>query len=252
MKTSHQKTALCLLLVAAFVVSAGCPGKSSPTEPAGPAPVTLSLSLETAHFLLQYSEPDADKMDTYAAALEDNHRRITRDLDQTGLPRITGRFYPDDASYFAATGWPSGGSVQGLTIFSVVASPLQPSIPVHEFAHNVALHLDSTCDNNPTWLWEATAVWEAEEFVDPASVSCLASGNFPTLSDLNQRGGDCDIYRVGYTIVELLVETWGKADYRALIVSHGDTESVLGLSTEEFEAAWQAFVEERYLSGSTG
>ena len=118
---------------------------------------------------------------------------------------------------------------------------------MHEFAHNVALHLDSNCDNNPTWLWEATAVWEAEELVDPASLPCLTNGNFPTLTELNQRGGDCDIYRVGYTIAEFIVHQWGKADLRALIVSHGDIESLLGLSNEEFEAAWQEFVEERYL-----
>lgn len=250
MSMSAWRLGFGLLLIVLIGVAFGCGGGgggSSPTAPEPPAPVTLSLFMETAHFLLEYNERDANKMDAYAAALEDNWRRIVRDLDQRGLPKITGRFYPDNASYQAATGWPSGGSVQGLTIFSVVAEPLQPDIPVHEFAHNVALHLDSECANNPTWLWEATAVWESEQFVVPASIPCLADGNFPSLSDLNTRGGDCDIYRVGYTITEFIVETYGMADYRALIVSHGDTESVLGLTTRQFERAWQEFVEERYL-----
>jgi hypothetical protein len=210
-------------------------------------PVSLSLSMETAHFLLRYTAQDGDKMDAYAAALEASHPRITRDLGQPNLPTITGRFYPDQASYTAATGWDATGSVDGPTIFDVVASPLQLSLPVHEFVHNVALHLSPTA-NRPVWLWEATAVYEAEEFVHPATVPCLASGgDFPTLAQVSTRSGDCHIYRVGYTIVELIVERWGFAELRALIRSHGDTQSVLGLSTQEFEAAWEEFVEQRYL-----
>jgi hypothetical protein len=94
-------------------------------------------------------------------------------------------------------------------------------------------------------LWEATAVYEAEEFVHPATVPCLASGNFPSLAQL-LRSGDCNIYQVGYTLAELIVERWGFAELRALIRSNGDTQSVLGLSIQEFEATWQQFVEEWY------
>lgn len=203
--------------------------------------------METAHFHLQYTAQDADKMEAYAAALERSHPRITRDLRQPGLPRITGRFYPDRPSYTAATGWDSMGSVQGSTVFSVVASPLKLSRPVHEFVHNVAFHVTRTADE-PVWLWEATAVYEAEEFVHPASVPCLAGGgDFPTLAQVSVRSGDCNIYQVGYTIVALIVEGWGFEELRALIRSHGDTKSVLGLSTAEFEAAWHKFVEDRYL-----
>ena len=248
MKSTPPYTASCLLLVAALVACTGCRGSSSPTAPEIPAtPVSLSLSMETAHFLLQYTAQNTDKMDAYAAALEANHPRITRDLGQPNLARITGRFYPDQASYTAATGWDATGSVDGPTMFSVVASPLQPSVPVHEFVHNVALHLNPTA-HHTVWLWEATAVYEAEGFVHPATVPCLASGgDFPTLAQVSTRTGDCHIYLVGYTIVELIVERWGFAELRALIRSHGNTQSVLGLSTEEFEAAWQAFVEQRYL-----
>lgn len=209
-------------------------------------PVSLSLSMETAHFRLEYTAQDADKMDAYAAALEANHPRITRDLGQPNLPRITGRFFPDRASYTAATGWDATGSVDGPTMFSVVASPLQLSLPVHEFVHNVALHLNPDAYQT-VWLWEATAVFEAEEFVHPATVPCLADGDLPTLAQVSVRTGDCNIYRVGYTIVELIVERWGFAELRALIRADGDTQSVLGLSTREFEAAWEEFVEKRYL-----
>jgi hypothetical protein len=247
MKDTQTKTASCFLLVAALVAFAACRGGSTPTDPGMPTtPVSLSLSMETAHFLLRYTAQDADKMDAYATALEANRPRITRDLGQPGLPRITGRFYPDQASYTAATGWDATGSVDGPTMFSVVASPLQPSVPVHEFVHNVALHLNPDAFQT-MWLWESTAVYEAEDFVHPATVPCLAGGDFPTIAQVSTRSGDCNIYRVGYTIAELIVERWGFAELRALIRSDGNIESVLGLSTREFEAAWEQFVEQRYL-----
>jgi hypothetical protein len=34
---------------------------------------------------------------------------------------------------------------------------------------------------------------------------------------------------------------------RQLVVSRGDIESTLGISTAEFEARWRRFVEQRYL-----
>lgn len=248
MKSTRRKTHSYSLLAVALAAFAACRGASNPTAPDMPTtPVSLSLSMETAHFRLQYTAQDADKMDAYAAALEANHHRITRDLGQPNLPMITGRFYPDQASYTAATGWNATGSVDGPAMFSVVASPLNPSVPVHEFVHNVALHLTPTA-HQTMWLWESTAVYEAEEFVHPATVPCLADGgDFPTLAQVSTRSGDCNIYRVGYTIVELIVERWGFAELRALIRAHGDTQAILGLSTAEFEATWREFVERRYL-----
>lgn len=248
MKSTRRKTTSYILLATALAAFAACRGTSSPTDPGMPTtPVSLSLSMETAHFRLEYTAQDADKMVLYAEALKANYPRITRDLGQPGLPRITGRFYPDQASYTAATGYNATGSVAGPTVFDVVASPLQLSHPVHEFVHNVALHLTLSAYET-MWLWESTAVYEAEEFVHPATVPCLADGgDFPTLAQVSTRSGDCHIYRVGYTIVELIVERWGFVELRALIRAHGNTQSVLGLSTVEFEAAWQEFVEERYL-----
>ena len=70
MKGTKTKNASCFLLVAALVAFAACRGSSSPTGPGMPTtPVSLSLSMETAHFLLRYTAQDGDKMDAYAAAL---------------------------------------------------------------------------------------------------------------------------------------------------------------------------------------
>ncbi len=223
---------------------AGCSG-DSPTGPSQAPVLVLPLSLETAHFLLRFTEQDAHLMDSYAAELEGNYQRILSDLGQADIGRVTGRFYPDRASFTAATGWDATGSVQGPNTFSVVAAPLNLSLPVHEFVHNVSLHLNPQAQE-PVWLWEAVAVYEAGEFVHPSSVSCLANRQFPTLASLGRQGA-CTIYAVGYTIIELIVERWNMAAVRDLIASNGDVPGVLGLSTADFETAWYEFLEERYL-----
>ena len=237
----------CLLL--ALAPSLACDHATSPTDQ-GASPITeleLELELETEHFSLLYSQADADKMDAYATELETAYPRITADLDQKDLPRIVGRFYPDQASYTAFTGHGSLGSVQDRNLFSIVTVPFKASVPVHEFAHCVTLHLDGQAGNNPTWLWEAVAVYEARDLVNPLTVPCLASRNFPTLAQLNVRGGSCDIYQVGYTLTEYIVEGWGFAGLRDLIVAHGDPRESLGMSIEELQAGWWRFLEERYL-----
>jgi len=38
---------------------------------------------------------------------------------------------------------------------------------VHGFCHAVSLYVSPTFGNNPRWLWEAVALYENAEFVDP-------------------------------------------------------------------------------------
>jgi hypothetical protein len=220
-------------------------GSHSPTEPTPRPTLVLDLSLETAHFLLQYVEENAQLMDRYAEALEGSYERILHDLGRAQIGRVTGRFYPNRASFTAATGWDATGAVQGRSMFSVVASPFDPSLPVHEFVHNVTLHLNPDGDE-PVWLWEAVAVYEAGQFVDPANIPCMANGQFPSLASLG-RQGECNIYAVGYTIIEFILDRWDMAVIRELIVSNGNIPDVLGVSTADFEAEWHEFVEEQYL-----
>jgi hypothetical protein len=245
-----KRSAAATAVLALLPLVAACSHSRSPTDPGGPGggPVNnLPLQLSTEHFVLHYSTPSTGLMSAYSAALEQNWRRITRDLGQSSVPPIDGFFYPDRSSFTAATGYAdAGGSVEGPNRFHVVAIPLTLDRPVHEFAHNVTLHLAPAAGDNPIWLWEAVAVYESGELVPPASLPYLAAGNFPHLSQL-QRGGQYSIYDVGYTLAELIVEDWGFEGLRALIVSHGDIEGTLGISTEEFERRWREFVQRRYL-----
>jgi hypothetical protein len=238
--------AAAFLLVGALVMLS-C-GDSSPTGPA-PLPQAQPLTLEqsSANFTLQYSEPSAGLVSAYLAELEPNLPRVLTDLDVTLSGRIVGRLYPDFESFSAATGFTfGGGAASGPYLFHLVAIPYAPSDAVHEMAHVVTYHL-SRAGGNPVWVWESIAVYESRSFVPPSSIPDLVAGRFPTLAELNDFFHRPSIYQVGYTICEFIVEEWGWEAVRRLVVTRGNLESTLGLTTAEFERRWREFVERRYL-----
>ena len=247
MSARRPVPAAALLLVGAFV-AVSCDGHSSPTGPANPTPpVELNLELTSANFTLRYSEPTASLVPAYLAELEENLPRVLEDLDVTLSQRIVGRLYPDFESYWLTSGFTfGGGAASGPYLFHLVAIPYAPSNAVHEMAHVVTYHL-SRAGGNPVWLWESLAIYEARQFIPPSSIPELVAGDFPTLAELNDFNHRPSIYLVGYPICELIVEEWGWEAVRQLVVSRGDIESVLGLSTAEFEARWRSFVVARYL-----
>ena len=248
MSARRSVPAAAFLLVAALV-AISCDGDSSPTGPSRPPidPNALPLEQSSANFTLQYSEPSAAVVAAYLAELEANLPRVLADLDVTLTARIVGRLYPDFQSFSAATGFSfGGGAASGPYLFHLVAIPYAPSDAVHEMAHVVTFHL-SRAGGNPVWLWESIAVYESRQLVPPSSIPDLVAGRFPTLVELNDFFHRPSIYQVGYTICEFLVEEWGWDAVRRLVVVRGDLESTLGLSTAEFEARWQRFVEARYL-----
>jgi len=227
---------------------AGCSGKGSPTAPPGGAPPQTALTLSTSHFDLWYDPRDSGKMPAYESALESNYDRILGDLEVTSLPRVTGHFYPDQASFDAAFAWAAGekGLVLDVNDFRVVTVPFDPVTPVHEFTHCASLSIDIDA-YQVVWLWESVAVWETHAFVPPASVPCVASGDLPTLERLSSRDPACSVYSLGYTIGEFLVQRWGPSALHDLLAAHGDVPGVLGIPVAQFEADWHTFLRRRYL-----
>jgi hypothetical protein len=241
-----NRPAVWLSALASAVALIAC---SKPDPPTGPTPSDLPLEFGTAHFRLRYDTATASRIADYASALEGAWARITDDLGQNTVSRIEGRFHPSPASFTAATGYLASGSVSGPALFHVVGVPYTPALPVHEFAHNVTLHLNPAIANNPVWLWEAVAVYEAGQFVPPASLSYLVARQFPTLAQLNERAGPYSIYDVGHVLTRFMVERWGWSGVRTLILAHGNVTQVFGLSTADFEREWRDFVVRYYLGG---
>ena len=101
--------------------------------------------------------------------------------------------------------------------------------------------------NNPRWLWEAVALFENQEFVQPRTVSYLARGAYPTLQQLNaDPNASRQIYDVGYVLGEFIVSQWGRAAFLQLIRTNGDLPGVLGISTPAFENSWARWLQDRY------
>jgi hypothetical protein len=119
----------------------------------------------------------------------------------------------------------------------------------HEFAHIVTLLINPGFANNPRWLWEATALYVNGERVDPRTLGYMTSGQPPTLQALNSDiTASVQIYQVGYTLAEFVVETYGRDALLRLVRANGDLAAVLGLTPARFERDWYAFVQARYLS----
>jgi hypothetical protein len=234
----------------AFALALAIVACGKPAPPTGPTPSDLPLEFGTVHFRLHHDSTTSPRIADYASALEGAWTRITGDLGQSNVSRIEGRFHPSAASFTAATGYNATGSVSGPTLFHVVGVPFAPAVPVHEFAHNVTLHLNSGAANNPVWLWESVAVYEAGQYVPPVSLPYLVAGQFPTLAQLNDRTGSYSIYDVGYVLTQFMLERWGWSGVRTLILSNGNLTQAFGLSTAAFEREWRDFVILRYLGGA--
>lgn len=245
--------ALAALLIAA------APGCKSPTQPDGESPRAETLQHATTHFVIHHTAADAASIPAVAAYLEEHWPRIVADLRAGDMPVVQVHLYDthdamaDAVRPFAGSipAWASG-LVTGVDRIHVI-SPARSGEAVerfrvnvlHEFAHCVTLRVNAAVANNPRWLWEAVALFEAQQRVDPRTLPYVASGQLPglaALSDMSNR----QIYDVGYLLAEFIVETGGLDALRALIVGRGDTAAVLGLDTPAFEAQWRQFIQARY------
>ena len=105
----------------------------------------------------------------------------------------------------------------------------------------VKLFEEKFINEYPQWFWEAICDYEAR-IVNSISVKYGMKKNL-TLKDLNNSN---QIYNVGYTIIEYIVEKWGKDKLPILITSYVDINTVLGVSESDFEKGWADFVDEKY------
>ena len=219
------------------------------------------LHLATGHFDFLYTDtdPDIDSISQYA---EDNYDRVVADLRAREIPTIEIWLYPDLQSLHIAMGMPGAPSwVVGAATSPVTVQMLSPNIAaftadsspdrplramVHEYTHCIVWNMNPTLVQGPRWLWEAIAIYEAGEFVDPRSLDCMASGNPPAFYQL-ESFSDIRIHSIGFTIIEYAVTNWGMEGVVELLMNGGNTEAALGVSLQEFETGWYVFVEDEYL-----
>lgn len=238
-------------LALAVLVLSAC--RHAPTAPTGVEPLTLRL--ETPGFRLFAGATSDATLRDLADRLTRARPRMAADLavDDAAIGTVDVRVWQDEAAWYATlTSYfgqrlPAGGYVTGPTELRVLATGAVGTNVTHELAHAISLRLQSDFANNPRWLWEAVALYENGELVDPRTLAYMRQGQPPSLPALNAAvTSSRQIYEVGYTLAEFVVARRGQEGLRQLVRQHGDTEAVLQLSPAAFEQAWYAFVRERY------
>jgi hypothetical protein len=227
---------------------------SSPSaSTAGP-----SETLRSAHFVLHYSATDAATVQQTSDRLEAEYPRIVADLQVSSMPVVQIYLYGSHDALVAGAGpnagvipaWATGlaTAVDQVHMMSpAVAGPYDRALSnlVHEFAHCVSIKLRPSIPNNPRWLWEAVAIYESRQAVDPRTLGYLVARQPPAFSRLNSFDNTL-VYEVGYLIAEFVVERWGQERLVALVAANGDTLGVLGISSSDFESQWFSAVRSKY------
>jgi hypothetical protein len=226
-----------------------------------PAPSAVSYTAErlverlvTAHFRLLADRSDTMMLRAVADALESAYPRITTDLQAGDVPMVSAWIWVDATSFYDAmrgnigqTYPGSSGYVFGARNIGVLADAAAARRATHEFVHVASLAVNPTIGNNPRWLWEAVALYENGNFVNPASLDYMRAGRYPTLAALDADfNADLQIYEVGYLLGEFIVSEWNASALVGLIRANGDITRALGLTTAAFEARWHAFLRSKY------
>jgi hypothetical protein len=189
-------------------------------------------------------------------ALENNYNRIAGDLKVTNMPKVTVKIWSDYNNFMKAMEDDIGirylgatGYVYGMHELRIFYNGQVAVAAVHEFAHLVSMQVNSSIANNPRWLWEAVALYENNEFVDPRTLSYMVNGDYPTLEELNAdyNSGNNYIYSVGYILIEYVVNTWGTDNVISLIENNGNIPGLLAITVQEFEYGWYEFVKQKYI-----
>jgi hypothetical protein len=109
----------------------------------------------------------------------------------------------------------------------------------------VTLVANPSFANNPRWLWEAVALYEAGQVVDPRGLAYMTSLQPPALADMNSFA-DLRIYDVGGLIGAFVVDTWGQEALARLVRANGNASAVLGVDEATFVSRFLAYARSRY------
>ena len=193
-------------------------------------------------------------LQTIADALESAYPRVTADLHTGELPIVSAYVWTDQTSFYAAMQSNIGQLYPGtkgyvfatsnVAVLAVAAAGAVAETAAHEFIHVATMAVNPSIPNNPRWLWETVALYENGEFVNPATLAYMRTGQLPTLAALNASFNDSRrIYEVGYVLGEFIVANWGLDGLVRLVQSNANVSATFGLSVADFEARWYAFLE---------
>lgn len=214
----------------------------------------LVLRKSTEHFLFLYSVIDSVSIEILATDMEKNYKRILDDFKLENIPKVNVRIYPDLKSFHNGINFPDAPDQVLATAFGKddirMVSPnnagpegwMLAHFAPHELTHCVHLNIDYS-PNNPRWLWEGVAQYEAGWFFDSKELEIIRKKEFPRLADLNN-GME---YMLGFVIIEAIKDIWGFDAVIGLIENQGDVQKVLKTDEHQFEAKVFGHIYEKYV-----
>jgi len=215
-----------------------------------------SKAVEDLFEFITYGSVSQQEVNDIAEKLDENYQRILDDLQTDITGNITVKIWADRSQFMSDMERDLGIRYEGATGYLFSRTEIRilhigdaPQTVHHEFAHVALLFVNPNFSNNPRWLWEAVALYESGEFIDPKDVNFMYLGDYPTIEELDMDYNDgVKIYRVGYVLLEYIIETWGMEKVIELINSNGDLENDLGVTVANFEQNWYQYIEDKYLS----
>ncbi|MCK5146999.1 hypothetical protein KAR48_09605 [bacterium] len=263
-KASMLKKIGCVLLIGFMICGCNPDGPNKPVIPDPPVPTPpsvvengLAMQFESTNFQCFCLDEDTLSMHRAFNELEANYARILVSLEVENLPQIKVKAWSNQATFYEEMAVAFNGLVyQGATGYLNGMHEIRLLYPyvnemtfVHEFVHVVSLAVNPTISNNPRWLWEAVAIYGSGDFTNPANLSYIRNGAYPTLNELNTDFNNSNhyIYQLGYVIAEYIVETWGQPTLVELIRQNGNVDGVLEMTETEFETRLYNYITEKYL-----
>ena len=253
-----MKSSVILFLIIFLPLSIFCSGKDIDSPEKVLEEDGLLLKKETEHFQLFIDDVEEEYLNNISEYLEVNSQRILNKMNVDNMPDVKMKLWRNSETFYeimlaktgtvyeGATGYVYGNR-ECLVLLSNYFN-MDSKTTLHEYAHLVTMQVNPGIPNNPRWLWEAAALYLTDDFVDPASIQYMISGDFPTIEELNigYNDGYQKIYQVGYILAEYIVEHWSMDHFIDLINTNGDITGILGVSTEEFEEGWHEYIRGKY------
>ncbi len=231
-------------------------------------------SMETEHFKIHYLEKDEACLKDLSEGFEAAYAKVTSDLDCELDYKAEVTVCPDLDSLHRAIGYARGTGqddyISAATIGKriYIVSPLNPgpardyehmvrSSTFHEFTH-VVINKIASSDTWPThvprWLNEGIASYEGGPPMPPEILKMMVSkrvqaGQIPSFANLSSYGQDF-ITGGGYFFTlpagEFLVEKYGFAKVKQLLLTPGDYEGIFGKPEQEIWTEWVEYLKNKY------